>query len=43
MLAGIAYYQSEKLGDGNRIITCAGAQSIYAKLLQDVGAKWIED
>ncbi|RYG87689.1 MAG: hypothetical protein EON59_06710 [Alphaproteobacteria bacterium] len=41
LLAGVAYYQGERLDDGNRILTCAGAESIYAKLLQAAAEKWV--
>lgn len=41
LLAGIAYYQGERREDGNRVITCAGANSIYTKLLQEAADRWV--
>lgn len=41
MLAGVAYYQGKRMENGNRVLTCAGAESIYAKLMQDAAEKWV--
>lgn len=41
MLYGIAYYEGGPMEDGNRKLTCAGTETLYAKLLQQAAEKWV--
>ncbi len=41
LLGGMAYYQGDRRTDGNRILTCAGSRSLYAKLMQEAAQAWV--